>query len=93
MSNNIKILGIDIKRQAHKTKTMKLKNIKITDEFKAHPPRPEKLALKYKIFYYDLQALSPIVINKKKELIDGFCTFLLSRMLGYETIEVRVEVK
>ncbi len=73
----------------YKYKKIKLKRIKITDEFKAHPPKDEKIKLKYWL-YIKTGKLSPITINKNRELVDGYCQYLLAKMFGVKKVEVEV---
>ena len=71
---------------------LKLSQIKISDEFMAHLPKANKLATKY-YNYLQTGMLGIVTIDEDMHLIDGYTSFLIARMLGYETVEVRVEVK
>ena len=60
---------------------MKLRKIKISDRFKMHPPKDEKLDSRREVFLNrsaDFLVLHhAIIINKNNMLIDGYCTYLV----------------
>jgi|GEM_PF-3360089 len=76
-------------RKENKMKTIKIKKIKITDDFKAYPPKEEKMKIKYRA-YIKTGMLLPITINKKRELIDGYTQFLLAKMFDINEVEVEI---
>lgn len=67
---------------------MKLKDIKIKEEFKKTPPGDRKM--KHKWFYYrktgNLE--SPIVIDKEGYLVDGYTSYLIAEADGIKRVEV-----
>jgi len=60
---------------------MRLRKIKISDRFRTHPPKEEKLNSRREVFlshsedFLDLH--HPIIVNKDNTLIDGYCTYLV----------------
>jgi len=69
--------------------TLKLSEIKISDDFIAHPPMANKLATKY-FNYIRTGKLEKIIIDTNGVLLDGYCVFLISRMFGVEKVKVEV---
>ena len=76
---------------------MKLRKIKISDRFKTHPPKDEKLDSRREVFlnhsadFLDLH--HPIIVNKNNTLIDGYCTYLVlkeHRVKKFPVIKVGV---
>lgn len=60
---------------------MRLRKIKISDRFRTHPPKKDKLNSRREVFlnhsedFLDLH--HPIIVNKDNTLIDGYCTYLI----------------
>lgn len=71
---------------------MKLRKIKISDRFKTHPPKDEKLNSRREVFlnhsadFLDLH--HPIIVNKDNTLIDGYCTYLVLKEYGVKKFPV-----
>lgn len=71
---------------------MKLRKIKISDRFKTHPPKDEKLDSRREVFlnhsedFLDLHY--PIIVNKNNVLIDGYCTYLVLKEYGVKKFPV-----
>lgn len=66
-----------------------LYKIIILPEMISHPPRPDNLAAKYTYYIRTGNFLSPIIIDKKNNLTDGYITYLIAKMMGYKTVEVK----
>lgn len=66
-----------------------LEDIKISEEFKKSPPRPEKLRQKYENYYYN-RRMDKIIINTDGICVDGYCTYLIAKMLGIHRVKVLV---
>ena len=69
----------------------KLRNIKIQESFKQHPPREWKMA--YKVYFYlrTKKFEQPIVINKQGYLVDGYTTYLICKKMNRRFVRVKVE--
>lgn len=65
-----------------------LSKIKIPPEMISHLPKANNLTEKYTYFKYNKKFKSPIVLDKNYTLVNGYITYLLAKMMGYETIEV-----
>ncbi|EXG87818.1 hypothetical protein K413DRAFT_4719 [Clostridium sp. ASBs410] len=65
-----------------------LSKIKIPPEMISHLPKTNNLAEKYTYFKYNKKFKSPIVLDKNYTLVNGYITYLLAKMMGYEIIEV-----
>ena len=68
----------DIKSAA---KTIRLSRIKITDEFLRVKPYPRKIKDKYLFYWKHNQLPSPIVLDKHYRLTDGYCSYLIAKMM------------
>lgn len=77
-----------LKLQTVQRKAISLSKITIPSEMLSHPPRADNLAAKYTYYIRTGDFLSPIVVDKKNTLTDGYITYLIAKMMGYETIEV-----
>lgn len=68
-----------------------LEDIKISEEFKHSPPRPDKIKDKYSNYYYNNgKGMSQIKIDVNGMLKDGYCTLLLGRAFGIKEVKVLV---
>lgn len=69
-----------------------LEDIKISEEFKKSPPRPEKIKDKYSNYYYygNVKGMSQIKIDVNGTCCDGYTTFLLARMMNVKEVKVLV---
>lgn len=71
---------------------MRLRKIKISDRFKTHPPKTEKLESRREVFlnhstdFLDLH--HPIIVNRDNTLIDGYCTYLVLKEYGVKKFPV-----
>lgn len=81
-----------------KHKKVKLSHVKITPEMQLFIPNPDKLKKKYVYirhqFYKNRHSFknlvlpSPIILNKKKELVDGYISYLFAKMFDLKKIDV-----
>lgn len=79
-------------------KKVKLSHIKITPEMQLFIPHPDKLKEKYIYIrhqfyknnhsFENLVLPSPIILNKKKELVDGYISYLLAKMFDLKKVYV-----
>ena len=71
---------------------MKLRKIKISDRFKTHPPKDEKLDSRREVFLNHsadfLNLHHPIIVNKNNMLVDGYCTYLVLKEHGVKKFPV-----
>lgn len=70
-----------------KMKFIKLEKIKISQDFVASQPKPEKLILKTSEFLNGAK-LEPILIDKDRNLIDGYCSYLIAKTLNSKKFKV-----
>lgn len=72
-----------------KTIRVRLENI---NDSKMRPPHKEKLLVYYRYFKENgrsirlLAQANPIVINNSKEIIDGYCTYIIALASGFKTV-------
>ena len=78
-----------LKLQTVQRKAIPLSKITIPSEMLSHPPRADNLAAKYTYYIRTGDFLSPIVVDKKNTLTDGYITYLIAKMMGYKTVEVK----
>lgn len=78
-----------LKLQTLQRKAIPLSKITIPPEMLSHPPRPDNLAAKYTYYIRTGNFFSPIIIDKKKTLTDGYITYLIAKMMGHKTVEVK----
>ena len=76
-----------------KEKTIRLARIKIPKEFEQTLPRPHKVNRKYYHFYSTGDFDKPVVIDKRRTLVDGYITYLFYRMLGKKKLKVMIQEK
>lgn len=67
----------------------KLKNIKISKEFKMTYPKTLKLISKMEYYLRNNKFEQPIVINKKGVLVDGYTSYIIAQMLNKKWIRVK----
>ena len=85
-----------------KTKTIRLSRIKISKEMQLALPRVEKITQKYEYFrrrtrtnnkygtdHNTLQ--SPIILDKRNTLVDGYTSYLIAKMFGMKKVDVIIE--
>lgn len=70
-------------------KIIRLKKIKIQEDYEKHPPTMEKMFKK--LLYYTMfkKFWSEIVIRYDGTLVDGYTTYILATILGKKFIRVR----
>lgn len=73
-----------------KTKTIRLSRIKISNEMKATMPRVDNMNIKYSYYRRFHKFHSPIVVDKKYTLVDGYITYLLASMFQIKKIEIHI---
>lgn len=67
----------------------RLKNIKISKEFKMKYPRTLKLISKMEYYLRNNKFEQPIVINKKGVLVDGYTSYIIAQMLNKKWARVK----
>jgi len=77
------------KLHTQQRKAIPLSKITIPSEMLSHPPRADNLAAKHTYYIRTGDFLSPITIDKKNTLTDGYITYLIAKMMGYKTVEVK----
>jgi len=65
-----------------------INNIKISKEFKKHPPKESKMWLKRAYFIFNDKFEHSIVLDKNNVLIDGYTTYLIAQEQGMKYVEV-----
>lgn len=69
---------------------MNITDIKISDNFLAHPPKPEKIEMKKKNSFDEVgNQICTVKLDKNNILIDGYATLLAAKELGYEKVWVK----
>lgn len=67
----------------------RLKNIKISKEFKMKYPRTLKLISKMEYYLRNNKFEQPIVINKENVLVDGYTSYIIAQMLNKKWVRVK----
>ena len=67
----------------------KLKNIKISKEFKMKYPKTLKLISKMEYYLRNNKFEQPIVINKDNVLVDGYTSYIIAQMLNKKWVRVK----
>lgn len=67
----------------------KLKNIKISKEFKMKYPKTLKLISKMEYYLRNNKFEQPIVINKDNVLVDGYTSYIIAQMLNKKYVRVK----
>ena len=67
----------------------KLKNIKISKEFKMKYPKTLKLISKMEYYLRNNKFEQPIVINKDNVLVDGYTSYITAQMLNKKWVRVK----
>lgn len=67
----------------------RLKNIKISKEFKMKYPRTLKLISKMEYYLRNNKFEQPIVINKDNVLVDGYTSYIIAQMLNKKYVRVK----
>ena len=67
----------------------RLKNIKISKEFKMEYPKTLKLISKMEYYLRNNKFEQPIVINKDNVLVDGYTSYIIAQMLNKKYVRVK----
>lgn len=67
----------------------RLKNIKISKEFKMKYPKTLKLISKMKYYLRNNRFEQPIIINKDNVLVDGYTSYIIAQMLNKKYVRVK----
>lgn len=67
----------------------KLKNIKISKEFKMKYPKTLKLISKMEYYSRNNKFEQPIVIDKNNVLVDGYTSYIIAQMLNKKYVRVK----
>lgn len=67
----------------------RLKNIKISKEFKMKYPKTLKLISKMEYYLRNNKFEQPIIINKDNVLIDGYTSYIIAQMLNKKWVRVK----
>ncbi len=63
------------------------KKIKVPEEFKDCPPNPHKVIEKTAL-YFEKNKLDTIYVDKKFNLLDGYCSYLIAKTLGIKRVKI-----
>lgn len=78
------------KHKENKIYKVKLKKIKISDDFQKTPPRGEKLARKIDYYFkHDKKLESEIVLDSNYTLSDGYTSYIIAKLDGIKRVPVR----
>jgi len=66
---------------------IKLKRIKISNDFKKTLPRTRKIRDTYKCYRMKKNFGKDIVLDKHNVLIDGYTAYLVAKMVGLKKVE------
>lgn len=69
-------------------KVEKLNQIKISEEFKEHPPKASKMRQREAFYKFTNIFYTTIVIDKNNVLVDGYTSYLIAQK--YKKIYVKV---
>ncbi|WP_143322704.1 hypothetical protein [Clostridium sp. HBUAS56010] len=71
------------------TNIIPLSKIKISPAMLSHPPKPYKIAQRYTYYLHNQQFQSPIILDQNYNLLDGYITYLIAKMMGHKTVTVK----
>ena len=77
--------GLYIEQKQH---YMKLNKIKIKESFKKTQPAEWKMNLRWEYYRKTGELHSPIVINERGYLVDGYTSYLIAKAEGIKKVEV-----
>lgn len=91
-------------KKENRTKTIRLSSIKISQDFINHMPSSMKLMDKYDYTKNQLRInrkyntnsnifQSPIILDKKYNLVDGYTSYLIAKMFGIKKVDVVIREK
>lgn len=69
---------------------VQVRDIKIKDEFLATPPSKKKMAQKWKYYRETGKLSSPIILDEKFYLIDGYTSYLIAVADGIKNVDVEI---
>lgn len=67
----------------------KLKNIKISKQFKMNYPGQIKLISKMEYYLRNNKFEQPIIVNKDNVLVDGYTSYIIAQMLNKKYVRVK----
>lgn len=67
----------------------KLKNVKISKQFKMSYPNTLKLMSKMEYYLRNNKFEQPIIINKDNVLVDGYTSYIIAQMLNKKYVRVK----
>lgn len=67
---------------------MKLDKIKIKESFKKTQPAEWKINLRWEYYRKNGELHSPIVVNRKGYLVDGYTSYLIAKAEGIKKVEI-----
>lgn len=70
--------------------SISVKDIKIKDEFLKTPPSKKKMAQKWKYYRETGKLSSPIIIDEKFYLIDGYTSYLIAVADGIKNVDIEI---
>ena len=79
------LLGLYIEQKQH---YMKLSKIKIKDSFKKTEPAGWKMRERWEYYRQMGRLYSPIVVNERGYLVDGYTSYLIAKEDGLKEVEV-----
>ncbi|WP_143322622.1 hypothetical protein [Clostridium sp. HBUAS56010] len=71
------------------SRNISLSKIKILPTMLSHPPKPYKIAQRYTYYLRNREFQSPIILDHNYNLIDGYITYLIAKMMGCKAVEVK----
>ena len=78
------LCGMKLEENEH---YIKLKKIKISDDFKKHPPKLKKMSIRASYFRIFGRLYSPIILDDDNYLIDGYTSYLIAKTDGLKKVE------
>lgn len=78
------LCGMKLEEHEH---YIKLKKIKISDDFKKHPPKLKKFCERAYYFRVFGRFHSPIILDDDNYLIDGYTSYLIAKQKGIKKVE------
>ena len=65
-----------------------LHKIKLSEEFRKHPPKPEKIIAKMLKFSRESE-LDDILVDENFYLLDGYCSYLIAKQVGVGFVKIK----
>ena len=72
-----------------KEKIIRIEDIKITNDFKKHPPRDNKMKKKWKYYRNTGRLMEEIILDNKGRLIDGYTSYLIAEADGIKKLKIK----